>query len=567
MRCVRSIRFCLAVAALLGWSVAPARAQTWQSAFSFGVGGVYDLQFDAAGNLYMAGYFARTATFGTIQLTSRPLAVDAFVAKRSPAGVWLWATSAAGRGPDYARGLTVDPATGAVYVTGAFSSDTLTLGAIKLANFTGAAGASFIAEDDFVARIDPTTGQWLWAVSGGTFANEAGPPGRPVLDGAGDIYTSFQVADRPATFGPFTLPARGGSDLVVACLSPAGVWRWANRLGGADNESGGGLVGAPGGGVYVCGAFASPTMAVGATTLTNAGTGAASTDAFVASLTAAGAWSWAVRAGGSALDGFNALATDSVGALYAAGYFSTTAGVGATTLTAVGGSDALVAKLSPAGQWGWAVRGGGLGNEPLRHVLVARGRILVTGQFVGQSSTWGVTTLTGYGAEDVVVAALSPQAVWCWAAGAGSDGPSAGHDYGYALARNPLDGLLYAGGTFFGATFTAGPHTLPLTIVGGYDSFMAVLRGGTCAPLQAAADPADARAGLALAPNPAHDAVHLTGLPADTRSVEVLDALGRVVRTVALAPAGAPTVLDVRGLPAGLYGVRAGRATRRLVVE
>lgn len=69
---------------------------------------------------------------------------------------------------------------------------------------------------------------------------------------------------------------------------------------------------------------------------------------------------------------------------------------------------------------------------------------------------------------------------------------------------------------------------------------------------------------LELAPNPAHAAVRvlLSNPPAQT--VELLDALGRVARTV---PATAQTVLPLDGLPAGVYVVRCGSQTRRLVVE
>jgi len=45
---------------------------------------------DAAGNLYVAGSFGGTVTFGSTTLTA-PQATDMFLAKLSPAGVWLWA--------------------------------------------------------------------------------------------------------------------------------------------------------------------------------------------------------------------------------------------------------------------------------------------------------------------------------------------------------------------------------------------------------------------------------------------------------------------------------------------
>ena len=72
---------------------------------------------------------------------------------------------------------------------------------------------------------------------------------------------------------------------------------------------------------------------------------------------------------------------------------------------------------------------------------------------------------------------------------------------------------------------------------------------------------------LALWPNPATGAtVRLTvpGGVAETAPVLVLDAAGRVVRRAALGTAG---TLDVRGLAPGVYAVRCGGATARLVIE
>ena len=68
-----------------------------------------------------------------------------------------------------------------------------------------------------------------------------------------------------------------------------------------------------------------------------------------------------------------------------------------------------------------------------------------------------------------------------------------------------------------------------------------------------------------LAPNPAHRTVRLTNAPAGP--VTLLDAVGRTVRTAAIAPGQAEATLSVEGLPAGLYVVRAGQQARRLVVE
>jgi sarcosine oxidase gamma subunit len=75
---------------------------------------------------------------------------------------------------------------------------------------------------------------------------------------------------------------------------------------------------------------------------------------------------------------------------------------------------------------------------------------------------------------------------------------------------------------------------------------------------------AAAGAALVVVPNPATGRVQLT-LPPTAPSAELLDALGRLVRTVP-ATAGVAT-LDVAGLAPGLYLVRAAGQVARLVVE
>ncbi len=70
---------------------------------------------------------------------------------------------------------------------------------------------------------------------------------------------------------------------------------------------------------------------------------------------------------------------------------------------------------------------------------------------------------------------------------------------------------------------------------------------------------------LALVPNPAHGAVRISGLPVGAPLV-VIDAVGRVVRALPASTTGAADV-DLQRLVPGVYTVRAGTATARLVVE
>jgi hypothetical protein len=96
-----------------------------------------------------------------------------------------------------------------------------------------------------------------------------------------------------------------------------------------------------------------------------------------------------------------------------------------------------------------------------------------------------------------------------------------------------------------------------------------------CRAASAARTASVLRNGLEIYPNPASETVQLR-LPgaatARTATVEVLDGLGRVVRQrPAVLSATDAAVLDLRGLPAGLYAVRVSTGsvayTGRVVVQ
>lgn len=96
----------------------------------------------------------------------------------------------------------------------------------------------------------------------------------------------------------------------------------------------------------------------------------------------------------------------------------------------------------------------------------------------------------------------------------------------------------------------------------------ATLTFTTAAPLPVAAA-LGGTSSLTLAPNPARTSATLTLASPQTGStlVQVVDALSREVRHLPLPARATTAVLDLAGLPPGLYLVRAGTATTRLVVE
>jgi hypothetical protein len=79
---------------------------------------------------------------------------------------------------------------------------------------------------------------------------------------------------------------------------------------------------------------------------------------------------------------------------------------------------------------------------------------------------------------------------------------------------------------------------------------------------------ADLAPQLQAYPNPAHGTVSVRILgPLPTVPLQVFDAMGRLVRTQAVADAGADTPLSLQDLPAGLYILHCGALSQRLMVH
>ncbi|MFP6854435.1 MAG: LamG-like jellyroll fold domain-containing protein, partial [Opitutales bacterium] len=99
---------------------------------------------DKDGNAYVVGSVAGAATFGSTSLTAAG-STDAFVAKASSDGQWLWAKSLAGSGVDRSTGIVRLP-DGDFYVSGYFSGSAQVDGQTLVAS-----GAT----DSFVLKFDP----------------------------------------------------------------------------------------------------------------------------------------------------------------------------------------------------------------------------------------------------------------------------------------------------------------------------------------------------------------------------------------------------------------------------
>jgi autotransporter-associated beta strand protein len=431
---------------------------------------------DAAGNVYVTGQF-----YGTVDFDPGPgvynLAASSgmFVAKYSSSGALCWAyCPGAGTITPSAIGNAVAVAPdGSVYATGYFS------GTIDFDPGPGASNLTSAGSSDiFVVKLD-YAGNFVWARAMGGTGSDEGLGIAVASDGS--VYTTgyFQgTADFDPGSGTQNLPYAGGYDIFVSKLDSGGNYVWARGMGGASSDTGYAIAVAPDGSVYTTGNFSGTAdfdPGSGTQNLTSAG----GTDVFVAKLTSAGNYVWARGMGGTGNDTGYGIAVAPDGSVCTTGCFQATAdfdpGAGTQNLTSAGGYDVFVSKLDSGGNFVWARRMGGTGNDTGYAVAVAPdGGVCTTGCFQATADFdpgAGTQNLTSAGGYDVFVSKLDSSGNYAWAVrwGGTSD------DYGYAIAAAP-DSSVYTTGYFQNtADFDPGPGTLSLSSAGGYDLFVSKL--------------------------------------------------------------------------------------------
>jgi len=132
---------------------------------------------------------------------------------------------------------------------------------------------------------------------------------------------------------------------------------------------------------------------------------------------------WVEQAGGTDIDIGRAIATDGSGNSIVTGEFSGTATFGDTTLTSDGSNDIFIAKYDGDGNFLWVEQAGGTDIDIGRAIATdGSGNSIVTGEFRG-TATFGDTTLTSVGSSfDIFIAKYDGDGNFLWVVQAGGLG-------------------------------------------------------------------------------------------------------------------------------------------------
>jgi hypothetical protein len=330
----------------------------------------------------------------------------------------------------------------------------------------------------YISKLDKT-GAFVWAKQLDGTLSEI----RVAVDGDNNIYAAGNfsaVTDFDPGAGEVELTPAGLSDVFVCKFGSDGALVWAKQFGGNANDFMHGLAVDADGNVYTVGEFAGTAdFDPGTGTLNFTPLG--SVEAFISKLDTNGNLVWARQFEATdTVQGFG-IAVDKNQNVYTTGSFSESAdfdpGISDEVLTAVAQTDAFAVKLDADGDFAWAKRFGGDGDEFGVAIAVdAGGRACVTGSFdddIHIATAISDIVLTTSDEEETYVAKLSKTGDALWAKRLGGLESQISEAIAIDTDRN-----VYVAG-FFDATMDADPGAgvSNLGNIGGTDGFAIKLSG------------------------------------------------------------------------------------------
>lgn len=373
----------------------------------------YDISVDIYGNSYITGYFfSPSISFGAITLFNSDTSgsyTDMFVVKYDPSGNVIWARSSGGNtGHDGGRSICVD-SNGNSFVTGSFSSPTITFGSYILTNVGD--------QDVFIVKYD-SSGNVIWANCSGGINSDLGES--ICVDANGNFFVAGSFRSPEISFGSNTLYNVG---LFVVKYDTYGNVLWAKSHVGRiceDNEGCGISIAVDSNDyLYITGSFDSGDIFFGSYALHNAFPGYS--DIFIAKYDNNGNVIWAQRHGGILDDYSHGIDVDFNGDIYITGHFSSSEITFENIyLDNYGAFDYFVVKYNPSGNVLWA-NNFNMVNTAITSFGIkvdGNGNSYIAGRFQNPTLTFGTTTLFNFdngGTNDIFILKYNLSGNLLWA--------------------------------------------------------------------------------------------------------------------------------------------------------
>jgi hypothetical protein len=356
------------------------------------------ITLDGSGNVYATGSFLGTGDFnpgsGVNNLTSVIFSgtyyPGTFILKLDVNGDFVWAKSIIQGFGNSGNSIKIDT-NGNILVGGNFTYQ---------ADFDPGAGSAIITgtgySNIYVLKLD-TAGNYVWAKT--MVGNGQTKTYGITLDANNAIITSG-VFKSTIDFDPsavtYNLTSNGADDIFISKLDADGVFVWAKRIGGSDNDVAKGICSDANSNSYLTGNFFGVVdFDPSASTFNlNATIPVSNFDSFILKLDITGNLVWAKKVGGTTnADDSRAITLDSAGSVYTTGTFQEYTnlvadfdpGIGVYNLQSGTAQDAYFLKLDTNGNFVWAFNyDSSYGLRITNSITVATsGAIYSIGRFAG----------------------------------------------------------------------------------------------------------------------------------------------------------------------------------------
>ena len=488
---------------------------------------------DVTGNIYVTGNFLGAVSFGTTTLATSSGQWDVFLTKYDAAGNVIWARSAGGGNNDYSSEVVVDGG-GHAYITGRFSSASMSFGASNLINTKGGSGS-----DVFVAKYDPS-GNVLWAINTGGTGNKNDEGTGIGVDANGNSYVAGIFNSASVPFGTTTLNNTAGptgKNMFVAklplCISqpsqPGSITGNATPCEGSNQ-------------LYSVAAVAGATSYIW--TLPSGWTGTSNASSILAKVGAS--------AGTITVAAYNGCGPGSVQSFTVTPVLlPAPPGTGTGNPTPCSGSVETysVAPVAGATSYIWTMPPGWTGSSTTNTISVTVGT---------NSGSWTVAAVNGCGAGPVKTYSTSyvipSPSVTITQSGNTFSATGSFLSYQWYVNGNPIPGAIN--------------QTYTTTLSGNY--YVVVTDGSFCLGksntigIGLGIEEVLNDKGIFIAPNPVNDVLFITG-KMGIGSVSVFDALGRKVLEETIE--GKNGQVSVKHLPTGLYLLKSGASNLKILKE